>query len=121
MKTPAIARLGAVLLGAFLTVNAISTPASADIDDCPSGYMCIWSGTGYPNGPSYKTNATGSYKTFSTKVGSFYNNRSKRTYLHEKADGSGTYVCLAAGSHSSSVSGWKNTAKAVYLSTVTAC
>ena len=121
MNTPAIARLGAVFLGAFLTVSGVSTPANAAIDDCPSGYMCIWTGAGYANNPAFKTASTGSYKAVNVKVGSFYNNRTKRTYLHEKADGSGTYVCLAAGSHSTSVSGWKSTAKAVYLSTIATC
>lgn len=83
--------------------------------------MCVWSQTGY-SGTMKKISATGSYKSIGlATVESYYNNRSKRTWLHEKVDGSGDYVCLNPGARASSLSGWQDNAKAVYLATITNC
>lgn len=121
MKPPTIARLAAVLLGASLTVGINTTPAHASLGQCTSGYMCVWSGASY-TGTFKRFSSTGSYQSIGlTTVRSYYNYRSRRTYLHEKADGSGSYSCLNPGAKAATLSGWKLSAKAVYLSTSTSC
>lgn len=121
MKPPAIARLVAVLLGASAIVGISATPASASLGQCTSGYMCVWSSANY-TGTFKRFSSTGSYQSIGlATVGSYYNYRSRRTYLHEKSDGSGYYSCLSAGAKAASLSGWKAQAKAAYLSTTTSC
>jgi len=121
MKPPAIARLAAVLLSASLTVGVNAAPAHASLSQCTSGYMCVWSGASY-TGTFKRFSSTGSYQSIGlTTVGSYYNYRSRRTYLHEKTDGSGYYSCLNPGAKAAALTGWKTHAKAVYLSTTTYC
>jgi hypothetical protein len=68
-----------------------------------------------------KYRSTG-YSTIAlTATRSYYNNRTKRTWLHEAPDGSARYTCLGPGEKSGSTSGWQAAAKAVYLTTVTSC
>ena len=121
MKTPAFLKsagvLGAVVVASFWSAG----PADAALGDCPSGYMCLWSQPNY-SGTIKKISATGSYKAIGlTTVESYYNHRSKRTWLHESSTGSGSYICLDPGARASSLSGWQDNAKAVYLATVTDC
>lgn len=121
MKTPRLlkgASLASVTLSfAFLTTS----PANASINDCPSGYMCLWSQPNY-SGTMKKVSAINSYKAIGLPaVESYYNHRSKRTWLHEAADGSGSYICLDPGDRASSLSGWQDNAKAVYLANITSC
>lgn len=121
MKPPAIARLAAVLLGASLTVGINTAPAEASLSQCTSGYVCVWSGASY-TGTFKRFSSTGSYQSIGlTTVGSYYNYRSRRTYLHEKTDGSGYKSCLTPGAKAAALTGWKARAKAVYLSTTTSC
>ncbi|VXB03751.1 peptidase inhibitor family I36 protein [Aeromicrobium sp. 9AM] len=121
MKTPRILT-SATILTAVAAANLLSAgPADAAIGDCPSGYMCLWSQPNY-SGTIKKINATGSYKAIGlSTVESYYNHRSKRTWLHSTTDGSGSYVCLDPGDRASSLSGWQDNAKAVYLATITNC
>lgn len=121
MKPSAIARLAAVLLGASITVGMNTSPAQASLGQCTSGYMCAWSGPNY-SGTFKRFSSTGSYQSIGlTTVGSYYNYRTRRTYLHQKLDGSGYNSCISPGARASVLSGWKTSAKAVYLSTATAC
>lgn len=96
--------------------------ASAESSDCPSGYMCLWSGASY-TGSIVKISTTGSYRPIGlSSVESYYNHRTKRTWLHEKADGSGSYTCLDPGEKKASgLSGWMDNPKAVWLATITNC
>jgi hypothetical protein len=117
----------AIAIAASFVAVPIATAASAIsestqvLSDCPSGYMCVWSGSNY-SGTMWKTNTTSTYKAIGpSSIDSYYNNRSKRSYLHELANGSGVYTCLSAGAKSSNLSGWTTTAEAVYLSTSTLC
>lgn len=115
------------LLSLFISATAsiVALPASsadAATSDCPSGYMCLWSQANY-TGSFVKISATGSYRPISlSSVESYYNHRTKRTWLHEKADGSGNYVCLDPGEKKASgLSGWMDNPKAVWLATITNC
>lgn len=109
----------AVAIG-FVAIPA--SPASAALGDCPSGYMCLWSQTNY-TGTVQKVSTTSSYRAVTlSSVESYYNNRTQRTWLHEKADGSGDYLCLSPGARKASgLSGWQDNPKAVWLATVTNC
>lgn len=118
MKTPTFL-MSALALSLTATVHV--APAQAAPSDCPSGSMCLWSKPNYA-GTLKKISATGAYRsTGLSAVGSYYNNRSKRTWLHATSDGSGTYACLDPGRRSSTLSGWQSGAKAVYLATITEC
>lgn len=121
MKTSRILRSASVFGATAAFVIAPISSAEAAASDCPSGYVCLWSSTNY-SGTMKKISTTGAYKSIGlTTVESYYNNRTKRTWLHEKADGSGQYVCLDPGARASSLSGWEDNAKAVYLATITNC
>ena len=83
--------------------------------------MCVWTGTQY-TGSMWRTSATGTYTAIGpATIRSYFNNRSKRTYLHEQPDGGGVFACLKAGAKSASLSGWTLHAESVYLSTYTSC
>ncbi|MCW2829599.1 MAG: hypothetical protein JWP31_291 [Aeromicrobium sp.] len=121
MKTPTVLTSALVTLAASVTVYGLQAPANAALSDCPSGYICLWTGSQY-TGSMRKVSTTGSYQSIGlASVNSYYNHRSRRTWLHATTDGSGTYSCLAPGARSGNVSGWQESAKAVYLSTVTNC
>lgn len=121
MKTSSILRSISVVATTAAFVVAPVSSADAAASDCPSGYMCLWSQPSY-SGTMKKISTTGSYKSIGlATVESYYNNRSKRTWLHEKIDGSGDDVCLNPGARDGSLSGWQDNAKAVYLATITNC
>lgn len=121
MKTSRFITSAATIIAVTGINLAVSAPAEAALSQCPSGYMCLWTGPNY-DGTIKKVSATGSYKSIGFKtVGSYYNNRSKRTWLHATSDGSGTYGCLQPGARAVALSGWQSKAKAVYLATVTDC
>ena len=118
MKTPTFLMSALAL---WLTETLHGAPAEATLNDCPSGSMCLWSKPNYA-GTIKKISTTGAYRsTGLSTVGSYYNNRSKRSWLHATPDGSGTYTCLDPGRRSANVSGWQSSAKAVYLATITDC
>jgi hypothetical protein len=121
MKTP---KSLASALTMILTAAAVAipqAPASADRADCPSGHMCLWSGRQY-RGTMKAISATESYRTIGLQtVESYYNNRTKRTWLHSTTDGSGIYACLSPGARSGDLTGWQETAKAVYLASISSC
>lgn len=121
MKTPKFITAAVILSAVPTVVVSTAQPAHAALSDCPSGYMCLWSQPNY-GGTIKKISATNSYKAIGlSAVESYYNNRTKRTWLHEAADGSGSYVCLNPGARAGSLSGWQDNAKAVYLATITDC
>lgn len=96
-------------------------PAHAASTACASGYTCLWTGSAY-TGTMAKFSSTGTYLPAGlSSVGSYYNNRSRRAWIHEYADGSGRYVCVNPRVKVSLTAGWVTRAKAVYLSTITYC
>lgn len=110
-----------------LSALAFGTAAEADpmspesLSQCPTGYMCIWSGTNY-TGTIQKFSTAGKYSPILLSASnSLYNHRSKRTYFHEESNGSGIYTCLDPGKKKASLSGWSVHAEAVWLSTTTGC
>ncbi|MET0821346.1 MAG: peptidase inhibitor family I36 protein [Aeromicrobium sp.] len=114
---------------ALLATVAVLHPSAAEAtpqvpatsSDCPSGNFCVWSRTNF-RGEMQKIAATNSYRTINlTTTASYYNNRTKRTWLHEEADGSGASVCVGPGASKSSTSGWQSAANGAYLATVTSC
>lgn len=113
--------LAAALLGPAPPAGSTEPSGTESLSQCPSGYFCVWSGTNY-TGSMQQFSATGSYKqiTLST-IRSLYNRRSARTYLHETSGGSGYHSCYGPGATSSSLLGWRQTAEAAWLSTVTSC
>lgn len=123
MKEPRKFALLSLFVFASTAIAAIPTSsANAAVGDCPSGYMCLWSKANY-TGTFVKISASESYRPISlTTVESYYNRRTKRTWLHEKADGSGDHVCLAPGQKKASgLSGWMDNPKAVWLATPVNC
>jgi hypothetical protein len=105
--------LNAPARGSEVTTNSLS--------QCTSGYMCVWSGATY-TGTLQKFSSTGSYKSVSlSSINSLYNHRSDRSYVHEQSDGSGVFACYNPGQKSANVSGWIESAEAVYLSTSASC
>lgn len=122
MKTPtSIAKLSAAVVAILASTLIYPSTADAALSDCPSGYMCVWSGTNY-SGSLQKFSATSQRLTISLlSVDSYYNNRTRRTYYTQYANGTGNSSCLSAGTRAADLSGWKNTAKGVYLSTTTSC
>lgn len=98
-----------------------ASPAAASKGQCPSGRMCVWSGTNF-TGAMESFSSTGSYLGIDLSTSrSAFNNRSKRTYLNRQSNGSGYYSCFGPGNSDSSLSGWQLSAEAVYLSTYTNC
>lgn len=121
MKTTTLLKSAAALTMAAIINTLSATPAQAALSDCPSGYICLWSKPNY-TGTLQKISTTGAYKSIGLSiVESIYNNRSKRTWLHAAADGSGSYQCLEPAARFSNLTGWHNQAKAVYLTTVAEC
>ncbi|MFI5430224.1 peptidase inhibitor family I36 protein [Aeromicrobium sp. UC242_57] len=97
----------------------VVTPTA--LSECASGYLCVWSGANY-SGSIQRISTTNSYRPISlTATKSYYNNRAKRTWLHEKQDGSGSTVCIKPGAKKATTTGWQTTSKAVYLATITDC
>lgn len=95
--------------------------APATTSDCPSGSFCVWSRSNF-RGEMQRIAATNSYRTITlAATASYYNNRTKRTWLHEEADGSGASVCVGPGASRSSTSGWQHAANGAYLATITSC
>lgn len=116
----AMAMAGSIVaLSIPTTASAVLLPQSASA--CPSGAMCVWTGTSY-TGTIWKTTSTSAYIAIGPgTIRSYFNNRSKRTYLHEQRYGGGIFACLRAGAKSASLSGWTIHAEAVYLSAYTLC
>jgi len=119
-------RLIRASLIALIAFAGSLAPASGDqastmsLSQCPSGYMCVWTGTSY-SGTMQKFAGSG-YKTINfARINSAYNRRSDRTFIHEQSDGSGVYACFNPGDRNSNLSGWVEYAEAVYLSTATYC
>ena len=117
-----IARLTASFLVAAGLVVASPTQASAALSDCPSGYLCLWSGTNY-TGTLKKISVTNSYVSTSLPtVRSYYNKRSYRSLLYSGTGGTGSNACVSSNVASPNVSGWPSSAKSVFLSsTVSFC
>lgn len=113
----------AIVLGLTAPLSTVS-PAVAGVESmgqCPSGRMCVWSGTSF-TGTMQSFSTTGTYLSINlSTIRSAYNNRTKRTYLDELPNGGGNYSCFGAGDSDSSLSTWQLTAQAVYLSTYTNC
>lgn len=98
-----------------------ATAAPATLAECPSGNFCVWSGTNFTGGMQ-RISTTNAYKSISlTATKSYYNNRSRRTWLHEDPDGGGLSVCINPGVSKGSTTGWQTTAEAAYLATITNC
>jgi hypothetical protein len=122
--------IGLMMAAALIGVQGTAAPSSAQAEDqlvtmslsqCYSGYFCVWSGTNY-TGSIQRFSSTGSYRSINlSTVRSLYNRRSARTFLHEAADGTARYSCYGPGQRSSDLTGWRQTAEAVWLSTVTSC
>lgn len=121
MKTSRFITSAATIIAVTGINLAVSAPAEAAATTCASGYMCLWSKPNY-RGTIKKISATNAYKSIGLEtVGSYHNNRSKRTWLHATSNGSGTYTCVKPGARAAALSGWQTSAKAVYLATITDC
>lgn len=102
------------------TLASITDSASAASGDCASGYACVWASAGYVG--NRKGYQSAGYNTIPlSTIGSYYNHRSKRVYLHEAADGSERHLCVNPGTKVSPTSGWLIHAEAVYVSSTTNC
>lgn len=121
-----ISRIVLVGIAVFATALSGATAASAaptpsSIGQCTSGYFCIWSAADY-GGSFQQFSATSSYRQIAlSSVNSLYNRRSDRTYLYEGSNGTGSLSCYGPGAKVANLSGWRETARSVWLSTVTNC
>jgi hypothetical protein len=87
---------------------------------CGAGYFCVWSQANY-SGTIQRFSAQSQYTSISLyRVGSFYNNRSKRVMLYSNSSGDQS-ACYGAQAKRSTTSGWVSYAKGTYLSTATSC
>lgn len=127
MTTLKIARvaLTASLLGAVLVSQPIASHADSisplALSECPSGNFCVWAGTNF-SGAMQRISTTNAYREISlAATKSYYNNRTKRTWLHDSPDGSGSTVCIGPGAQKVITTGWQTTAEAAYLATITNC
>ena len=101
--------------------SSLTSSASATLSECPSGYLCVWSGTSY-SGTVKKFSTVGQYTSIGLNGNqAVYNNRSKRSLLEQQRSGSDVSLCLAPGESRANLSGWQESAQGVYLSTATAC
>lgn len=92
----------------------------ASTNQCASGYFCVWTQANY-TGTIQRFKTQSQYSSIAVyRVGSFYNNRSKRVFLYADASGD-TSACYGAGAKRSSTSGWVTYAEGTYLSTATSC
>lgn len=116
--------LAALAFSAPAVLNASAASASPlprSIGQCTSGYFCIWSAADY-GGSFQQFSATSSYRQITlSSVNSLYNRRADRTFLYEGANGTGLSSCYGPGAKVANLSGWRETAQSVWLSTVTNC
>ena len=116
--------LTALALSAPTMINASgasATPLPRTIGQCESGYFCIWSAANY-SGTFQQFSATSSYRQITlSSVNSLYNRRADRTYLYEGSSGTGSSGCYGPSAKVANLSGWRDNAKSVWLSTVTNC
>jgi hypothetical protein len=109
------------IAGSLGPATAAEQSSTTSISQCPSGYMCVWTGTSY-SGTMQKFIGSGSYRSINfARINSAYNRRADRTFIHEESDGSGVYACYSPGERNANLSGWVEYAEAVYLSTATNC
>lgn len=124
--TKQIVRLASLALVAvaFVVVPRSSQGAQVSpfaLSECPSGTFCLWSGTNF-SGSVQKITTTNAYRSITlSSTQSYYNNRTRRTWLHDQSDGSGSTVCINPGASKATTSGWQTTAEAAYLATITTC
>lgn len=101
--------------------SASAAPAPRSIGQCDSGYFCVWSAANY-TGSFQQFSATSSYRSISlSTVNSLYNRRSDRTFLYEGSTGTGSSSCYQPSAKVANLSGWRENAQTVWLSTVTNC
>ena len=115
----------ATLLATAAVIHPLAAEAAPQaptaLSECPSGSFCVWTRAGFA-GQMQKITATNTYRTITlTTTASYYNNRTKRTWLHEEADGSGASVCIGPGASKHSTSGWQRAANGAYLATIASC
>lgn len=115
-STTVIASLVFVVVAAFPW-----TPAQASIASCPSGALCLWSGSNYTGSMQVFT-TTSSYRTvFLGYALSLYNHRTKRSNIYQGSGGTGVWACFSAGEKQNPTRGWVTLARSVYLSTGQYC
>lgn len=90
------------------------------VSQCSAGYFCVWSLPNYV-GTIQRFSSQSQYTSISlSKVGSFYNNRSKRVYVYGDPSGSPS-ACYGAQAKRTGYTGWLLYAEGTYLSTATSC
>ncbi|CAN5155217.1 hypothetical protein BH09ACT10_BH09ACT10_03760 [soil metagenome] len=115
-QTTASTTIKTSLTGAITNAKTIG-----GLSQCPSGYFCVWSQSGY-TGSVQRFSTTGKYIDIVIRPTlSVWNNRADRTFMHESADGSARYYCFDPRQKYYETSSWARTAEAVWLSTVENC
>ncbi|KRC64832.1 hypothetical protein ASE12_08650 [Aeromicrobium sp. Root236] len=120
-------RLGLAVTAALLPLAASLGPLASEavalrsLSQCQSGYLCVWSGSGY-TGTIQRFRATGTYRPITVdRVKSVYNHRAGRAFVHEGSGGGGVFACFSPGERVSETSGWVQRAGSVYLSASANC
>ena len=108
-------------IASVFVVALPAAPANAGAGECSTGAFCVWTGTHF-TGRIQEMTTTNAYRSISLgTTRSYYNNRSKRTWLHSRPNGDGSTVCINPGASNGSTSGWQQTAKAAFLAAVVSC
>ena len=114
---------GAALLPLVVSLGPLTSESVAlrSQSQCASGYLCVWSGSGY-TGTIQRFKATGSYRQITVgRVRSVYNHRGGRAFVHEGSSGGGVFACFGPGERDPETAGWVQHAGSVYLSASANC
>lgn len=110
-----VASISLALLWGF----ALSSQASADKNDCPSGYICLWDGSTFGmTRAQFHDNGWQNLSDFgfNDQMSSIYNNTNRWGQISVDAGGGGNKLCMPPGTSLGPVAAqWNNNASAVQL------
>lgn len=79
---------------------AASTATPASINDCPSGWMCLWTGHNF-TGRMLQYHDTGRWQNLPAQAFSYYDNRGDDAAVAPGSGGSGGKTCVDGHSRNS--------------------
>lgn len=109
--------LGLLLPSSVLSLDADPSPTSDSdssiefiaearaLADCPTGYLCVWTGSLY-SGTMWKSAiASAQNLTANFQSGSVVNNRASASYVYSGSKGSGSVRCIPPGARQTNMLG----------------
>ncbi|WP_067664013.1 peptidase inhibitor family I36 protein [Nocardia miyunensis] len=91
--------------------SATPTPAHTSINDCPSGYMCLWTGHDF-TGRMMQYQDTGRWQDLPAQAFSYFDNRGDDAAVSPVSNHTSGKICVDGGSRNTYD---HNGVKAVYL------